>query len=147
MTTRTLLIAALTLGTASAAAAMADTTMLPGYYETVTRIAGKPGGTTTRDCLSAAEARTETVERKLAEALQAPGCTYSQRSLAGGRFALAGSCNQDGIKSTFRQTGTYSPTAMTMTNVMTMSTGGKPINLSLLINSRRIAAACPAGQR
>jgi hypothetical protein len=147
MTTRTLLTAAIALGTASAAAAMADTAMLPGYYETVTRTVGKAGGTTTRDCLSPAEARTETVERKLQEALRAPGCKYTQRSLASGKFALAGSCNQAGMKSSFKQTGTYSPTGMTMNNVMTMSLGGKPINLSLVINSRRIAATCPAGER
>lgn len=64
-------------GTFSALAA-GETTFLPGYYETVTRIAGDPEPEIQRDCVTAAEARTRTLERALAEMTEGR-CTYGKR--------------------------------------------------------------------
>jgi hypothetical protein len=51
------------------------------------------------------------------------------------------------MKSTFTQTGTYSPTAMSMNMKMILNAGGKPVSMDLVTTSRRIAASCPAEAR
>lgn len=146
MTPKAILAASAALAAvATASAALAETVMLPGLYETTTRSAGEEDAEVTRDCLTPAEAKTKTVERRLAEALKSKACTYSQRTLAGGRFALAGTCSQSGVKSSFRQTGTYSPTTLTMNMRLSMSMGGQPIGVDLVSSSRRIAPTCAAG--
>ena len=134
-------------GSAAAVAAGSSSVLLPGYYETRTSSPGSPAGEAVRDCVTASEARERTVERWLAESTNIPNCAFTKRSIGGGRFAFAGSCNNGGMKSSFIQTGTYSPTSLSMNMKMTMNAGGKPISLDLVTTSRRIAAACPAGAR
>lgn len=129
-----------------AGAALAETVMAPGYYETVTRFAGDPDPQVTRDCVTAEEARARTVERELAKAMQGQ-CAYSQRQIGAGRFAIAASCNDDGVKSTFKNTGVYSSTGFTMNLTSTTVVGGQSASLNLTSTSRRLAAACPAGTR
>lgn len=131
------------------AAALAETPMLPGLYETKTVYPGQGGSDTTRDCVTPAEVRNATVERKLAETLKDQSCNFTSRSFGGGKFAIAGTCNNEGVKSSFKQTGTYSPTAMTFNMTMTMvpAPGAKPVSLNMSSTSRRIAASCPAGSR
>jgi hypothetical protein len=143
----TMAICAATLAAGAATAAASGFTMLPGYYETRTSSPGEKAGQPVRDCMTAAEAKEKTVERWLAESSKMPNCTFSKRAIAGGKFAVAGNCNQGGMKSSFSQTGTYSPTAMTMNMKMTLHAGGKPVSMDVTTISRRIAATCPAGAR
>lgn len=144
---RKLLLAAGTVVIAQAAgAALANTTFQPGLWETKTRSPGRPDVETTRDCVTPEETKRETLEKRLAEAVQDPSCKYTQRSIGGGKFAISGACNNEGIRSSFRQTGTYSPTAMTMNMSMTLvaAPGAKPVAMNVISSSRRIAPTCPA---
>jgi hypothetical protein len=142
-----LAFSAATLAAGAATAAASGLTMLPGYYETRTSSPGDPAGKPVRDCVTVAEAKERTVERWLSETSKIPNCTFSRRAIGGGKFAIAGTCNNAGMKSTFTQTGTYSPTAMSMNMKMTLNAGGKPVSMDLVTTSRRIAGSCPAGTR
>lgn len=131
-----------------AGAACADAVFLPGLYEVRVSYPSEGSGVeTTRECVTAAEAKRESLEWRLAEVLADTRCTFAQRSIAGGRFAIAGTCDNEGFRSTFKQDGTYSPTTMTMQMSMTMQPmpGAEPVAMKMVLSSRRIAATCPAG--
>lgn len=145
--TRSILVVLATLfGAPLAANAAGETMMAPGYYETVTKIAGDPEADIKRECWTPAETRTRTVELILAE-LTEGRCTYTQRQLGSGRFTIAGACVNEGVRSTFRNTGSYSPTSLSVNLSSRTVVGGAPIDIVLSTTSRRIAAACPAGAR
>lgn len=132
----------------AAGAAFADALFLPGLYEVRVSYPGDGSGVeTTRECLTSAEAKEESLERYLAEVVEDSSCRFTQRSIGGGRFAIAGTCNNEGFRSKLRQTGTYSPTAMTMDMRMTMAhaSGAEPVSVQMVMSSRRVAANCPAG--
>lgn len=141
----TLSLSAAALAGGAATAASSAFTMLPGYYETRTTSPGDPSGETVRDCVTSAEAKERTVERWLSETSKIPNCTFSKRAIGGGKFAIAGTCNNGGMKSSFTQTGTFSPTSLSMNMKMTLNAGGKPVQMNVRTNSRRLAASCPAG--
>lgn len=128
--------------------AAAEVTFLPGLYETQVRYPEDgPGTETSRECLTPAEAKQESLERRLAETVRDSSCRFTQRSIGGGKFAIAGTCNNDGMRSSLKQSGTYSPTSMTMDMRMSVvvAPGAEPVATRMLLSSRRIAAACPAG--
>lgn len=132
----------------TAHAAAAEVTFLPGLYETQVRYPEDgPGTETSRECVTPAEAKQESLERRLAEIMDDANCRFTQRSIGGGRFAIAGTCNNYGIRSSLKQSGSYSPTAMTMDMRMSMvvAPGAGPVGTHMVLSSRRIAAACPAG--
>lgn len=131
------------VSTAAVAAAAAETVFAPGYYEFVTRFAGESEAETTRECVTAAEARTRSLERILGEMTEG-SCTYTQRQIGGGRFALAGSCINEGVRSTFRTSGAYTPTSYNFDLTSRTMMGGVPIDVAITTTGRRIAAACPA---
>ncbi|QSX78696.1 DUF3617 domain-containing protein [Agrilutibacter solisilvae] len=132
----------------AAEVACADAAFLPGLYEVRVSYPSEGAGVeTTRECLTAAEARQESLEWRLAEVVEDTSCKFTQRSIAGGRFAIAGTCNNQGFRSTLKQSGTYSPTTMTMDMSMTMQPmpGAEPVAMRMVMSSRRVAANCPAG--
>ena len=146
-TTKLALIALATLlGAPLAASAAGETVMTPGYYETVTRFAGDPEVEKKRECLTAAETRARPLERVLAEMTEGR-CTFSQKQIGGGRFAFVGACVNEGVRTTFRNTGTYTPTSFSLSLNSRSMVGGTPIDVVVTTSSRRIAAACPAGAR
>ena len=142
-----LILTAAVAGLSSAAPTLADTLFLPGLWETRTRSVGDNDVETNRDCVTPEETRRETLERRLAEMVKDPSCKYTQRSIGGGKFAIAGTCNNGGMKSTVRQTGTFSPTTLNMTMAMTLvaAPGAKPVTMNIVSSSRRLAPTCPAG--
>lgn len=145
MTLKPIQAAAALFAVSATSTALAETVMLPGLYETTTRSAGEDDAETARDCVTPAEVRAKSVERRLAEALKSEACAYTQRSVGGGKFALAGTCSQGGVKSSFRQTGTYSPTTLNLDMKLSMKMGGQPISVDISSSSRRIAPTCRAG--
>ncbi|TWI14361.1 DUF3617 domain-containing protein [Aerolutibacter ruishenii] len=129
-------------------AAAAEATFLPGLYEFKVSYPDEgPEVETSRECLTAAEAKQESLEQQLAETVSDSNCRFTQRTIGGGRFAIAGTCNNGGVRSTLKQSGTYSPTAMAMNMTMSMvpAPGTKPVDVRMVMSSKRIAAACPAG--
>jgi len=148
MTTKAILASAGALvALFTAGAAFADTAMLPGLYENKVRMPQYDNETeTTRDCLTPAEAKNATIERHLAETLKDKSCKYSSRSISGGKFTLAGTCvAEGGAKSSFKQTGTFTPTSLNMTMTGFVTIGGQKMDIGMIMSSRRIAASCPAG--
>ena len=140
------LVGAITLG--AAGAAFADAMFLPGLYEVRVSYPGDGSGVeTTRECLTSAEAKEESLERQLGEVLNDASCQFTQRNIGGGRFAISGTCNNEGFRSNLKQSGTYSPTTMTMDMSMTLAPvpGAEPVSMQMTMSSRRIAANCPAG--
>ena len=146
-TTQFALIALMTMLVAPlSASAAGETLMSPGFYETTTRIAGDPDVERKRECLTPAEVRARPLERVLAEMTEGR-CTYTQRQIGGGRFAFAGACVNEGVRTTFRNTGTYTPTSYSVNLNSRTMVGGTPIDIVVTTASRRIAAVCPAGAR
>lgn len=146
-TTQFALIALMTMLVAPlSASAAGETLMSPGFYETTTRIAGDPEVERKRECLTPAEVRARPLERVLAEMTEGR-CTYTQRQIGGGRFAFAGACVNEGVRTTFRNTGTYTPTSYSVNLNSRTMVGGTPIDIVVTTASRRIAAVCPAGAR
>lgn len=146
MTARLILAASIGIAAAAtASAALAETAFLPGVYETKTT---HDDGTTdvSRHCATSKGVQNDTVEKRLAAMTRDPNCRFTQKSIAGGRYAIAATCNNQGARATFTQTGNYSPTSMTMNMAMTMQVapGQKPVSTKFTALSRRVAAACPA---
>ena len=132
----------------TADAAFAATTFLPGLYEIKVSHPGDDSGIeTTRECLTPAEARQESLEQLLMQAVRDRNCTFTQRNIGAGQFAIVGNRNHDGIRSSLKQSGTYSPTAMAMNMTMTMMPvpGTEPVRMDMVLSSRRVAASCPPG--
>lgn len=128
-------------------AAIAETTLSPGYYEAATRLPGETKARITHDCLTPEEARESTVERRIGQAAVGQ-CAYGPRKISGGKFAVAGTCtNDDGSKTSFKVTGGYSATSMTMNLASSTNLNGRLVPMNLAVSLRRIAAACPAGAR
>jgi|GEM_PF-5192254 len=129
-----------------AGAALAETAFQPGVWETKTTFADTKNVETNRHCAKAADVKRDTLEARLAAMTQNPNCKYSQKSIGGGKYAIAGTCNDAGIKSSYRQSGTYTPASMTMNMSMTIAVPGqKPVSQSFTAVSRRVGAVCPAG--
>lgn len=146
-TTKLALIALATMiGAPLAASAAGEAFFTPGYYETTTRYAGDPEVERKRECVTPAEARARPLERFLVEMTEGQ-CTYTQRQIGGGRFAFVGACVSDGVRSTFRNTGTYTPTSFSLSLNSRTMVSGTPIDVAVTTSSRRIAPTCPAGAR
>jgi hypothetical protein len=130
----------------ASAAVLAETAFLPGVYETTTTHAD---GTkeTSRHCATSKGVANDTLEKRLAAVTQDPSCKFSQQSIGSGKFAIAGSCNNDRMRSSYKQTGSYTPSSMTMNMAMTLVTapGQTPVSMNFNAVSRRVAAVCPAG--
>lgn len=149
MNTATLIAGLLGFGAlCTAHAAGAEVTFLPGLYETRVHYPDDGAGTeTSRECLTPAEVKQESLERSLAEMVRDSSCRFTQRAIGGGRFAMAGTCNNDGMRSSVQQTGTYTTTSMTMDMRMSLvvAPGAGPVNTRMVMSARRIAANCPSG--
>ena len=135
------LVGGLTL--CAAGAACADAVFLPGLYEVRVSYPDEGSGVeTTRECLTTAEVQAESLERRLGDFVKDASCRFTRKTIGGGRFAIAGTCNNEGFRSTLKQSGTYAPTAMTMEMTMTMPAAGA--SMKMVMSSRRVAASCPA---
>ena len=64
-------------------------------------------------------------------------CRFTDYSMAGGRLRSSMVCAQPGGSMTFRSTGTYTPTSMTMEGVGT-GTGGNAVTMRTRTVSRRL---------
>ena len=141
-----LTVASLAAAAIGATGAAAGTAFLPGVYETTTTHAD---GTedVSRHCATSKGIQNDTLEKRLAAMSQDSSCKFTERSVGGGKYAIAASCDNEGVKSSYRQTGTYTPTSMTMAMAMTMQVapGQKPVSMNFTALSRRLAATCPAG--
>ena len=111
--------------------------ILPGYWETKTKLGGVTA-VTDLECLSPAEA---------AKFLSGPcnrhhTCTYPVKQVGNGRANFDGYwLDKKGRKATVRASGTYSPTAFNL-RASGKTTHGIPLALTLV--GKRLSATCPA---
>jgi hypothetical protein len=145
MSLKIALIASAALAGAAGAALAADTTFLPGVYETVTTFADG-AKETSRHCAKSHGAENDTLERRLAAMTRDPSCKFAQRAVGAGRFAIAATCANEGVTTSYKQSGTYGPANMTLAMTMTIQAapGQAPVTSSFTAVSRRVGAVCPA---
>ena len=147
MTRQNTIIAAVALLTAAGAASAATTQtgFLPGDYETVTTHAD---GTrdVSRHCANSKDVASDTLEKRLEAMSQDKSCTFTKRTIGGGSYSIAATCNNEGARSSYTQSGSYTPTSMTMAMAMTLQVapGQKPVSMKFNAVSRRVGATCPA---
>lgn len=123
-----------------AAAAPAETPILPGYWKWSAKVllglAQVDGG---RRCIKREE---------IAEFIAFPGnrhyrCTYPTKQIGDGKLTMQGACvDKKGRRAPIRATGTYTPENFKL-NVRLTTTNGIP--LSGVMNAQRLSAQCPAG--
>lgn len=126
---------------AAAAPAPASTPILPGYWESTNRLLSP--------------IRTKSVEKRcitpadVTKFLSGPSnrhyaCTYPTRRFENGKILLKGTCvSKKGRKVAVSGTGSYSPTAFSLTADVATEFVGLPISGRASTEARRIADDCP----
>lgn len=126
---------------AVAAPALAEHPILPGYWEATSRptfIIDQPSKTDRR-CLTP-----ETVDQYISTPSTSHyKCTYSHRSLEGGKADFEGTCHdKHGRTFLISIHGTYDPEHFRMKAVF--SVPNLPISGSAVTEAKRLSATCPA---
>ena len=139
-------ISLLALAFASAAGPVfAESTILPGYWESTSRVSVLISDTSKKHtCV-----RPEQVE----EFLSGPNnrhyrCTYHTRRVANGRVDLSGTCvDKKNRRLDASVQGTYTPTEFHLTGSFRYHLLGIPIPGTAALDARRLGATCPAGAK
>jgi hypothetical protein len=139
-----LLALATALALGSAAAATAQDTILPGYWESrnhsellVTQ------DSTDRKCITPAQ-----VESYLTGPTNRHySCTYDHRAVGGGVVKLAGQCvDKNGLHMDVGISGTYTPESFHLKAKLHTVFASLPIEGTASIDAHRISAECPSAQ-
>jgi hypothetical protein len=139
--------AAVLLGgmTGSAMAAGDEGPILPGYWESVSKVSFPvPSSKTERKCISA---------KAINSYLTGPvnnhyACHYDVRHLHDGHADMAGQCvDNNGFKSKVKIDGTYGADAFNLNGHLTVLIGGLSIPVNTSIDAHRISGECPAGMK
>ena len=139
-------ISLLALAFASAALpAFAQSTILPGYWESRSRISVLVSDTSTKHtCV-----RPDQVQ----EFLSGPNnrhyrCTYHRREVGNGHVSLSGTCfDKKNRRLDASISGTYTPTQFHLTGSFRYHLLGIPIPGTAALDARRIGDVCPAGAK
>lgn len=143
--TRTVLavLAATVAAAAAAAPAFAQSTILPGYWESrgsIFFVDQKP----VRKCITASQ---------VDEYMSGPSnrhytCTYTHKQISGGKADMVGSCvDHKGRRSEVAIHGAYSPTEFNVRWSFHPRVAGLSIPLSGTMQAHRLSATCPAGAK
>ncbi|MDO1560092.1 DUF3617 family protein [Brevundimonas sp. 2R-24] len=139
---RALVFAAPVLLAGAVTQAQESTPILPGYWESSSRIALGPisDSDTERRCVRAHE-----IERFFSgPSNRHYTCTYPTREVANGRARFVGQCrDKRGRTVDVSVSGTYTPTTFQLSGNLRTSIGGVPIAPTGSIRARRISAECP----
>jgi hypothetical protein len=127
---------------AASAGAQEDGPILPGYWESTSKVLSPlPSSKTERKCISA---------RTINAYFTGPSnphytCHYDTRHVEDGRAELAGRCvDNNGLPSKVTVEGTYSPTSFSLKGRLQITIGGLGIPVETSIDATRISAECPA---
>jgi hypothetical protein len=126
---------------ASAGAAQAATTILPGYWESTNRLLSPiKQSKTEKRCITPAD-----VDKFLAgPSNRHYACTYPTKVFSGGRITLKGTCvSKKGRKVAVQGSGSYTPTSFNLTAEIATEFLGLDIAGKASTEARRIADACP----
>ncbi|HEY2658408.1 MAG TPA: DUF3617 family protein [Caulobacteraceae bacterium] len=125
-----------------AAPALADTTILPGYWESRNHSELlTTQDSTDRKCITPAQ-----VESYLTgPANRHYSCTYDRRSVGGGSVQLAGQCiDKNGLRLDVAIAGTYTPESFHLKAKLRTAFATLPIVGAASIDAHRLSADCPA---
>ena len=144
MTRLTAALAATVVLAGPGAAANAQTTILPGYWETTSQIISPfPTRKVERRCI-----RPEDVDKVIAGA---PNhnytCTYPTKEISGGKIRLAGSCKtKHSAPVPISTEGVYTPDSLRMDARVKAKIGGLTIPVHARTSGRRIGDVCPTAE-
>jgi hypothetical protein len=130
---------------ASVAGAAEDGPILPGWWESTSKVAFPfPSSKTERKCVSS---------KAINAYLTGPSnphytCHYDTRHVADGRAEMAGECiDNNGFHSTIKVTGAYTPTSFDLDGHLQVLFGGLRIPITASIAAHRLSEECPAGAK
>jgi hypothetical protein len=133
--------AALVVLALATSAAGAETTILPGWWETTNEFTwGATTRTVERRCVRADE-----IDRFLSgPSNRHYSCEYPSRVVGDGRMAFEGSCrDKHGRSVGVYATGTYTPESFVVNAQIQAQMLGFPITATGVSTGRRLSAACP----
>lgn len=126
---------------APAGAAMAATTILPGYWESTNRLLSPIKQTKTeKRCITPAD-----VDKFLAgPSNRHYACTYPTKVFSGGKITLKGTCvSKKGRKVAVQGSGAYTPTSFNLTAEIATEFLGLDIAGKASTEARRLGDTCP----
>jgi hypothetical protein len=123
-------------------AALAQTAISPGYWETTSKVISPfPTHKTERRCLKPADV-SKFMEGKINHIYT---CTYPTKDIGGGKIRLQGTCaTRDGPAIPISGTGTFTAETMHLEAHITPQIGGLNIPVTASTDAKRLGDACPA---
>jgi hypothetical protein len=137
---------ALTLAAAAAPALAQSSTILPGYWESTSKLSSFIISDTSRH-------KTCVRPDQVDEYLSGPNnrhyrCTYSRRHVANGRVSLSGSClDKKNRRLDATVNGTYAPEQFHLNAQFRFHLLGVPIPGTAMLDARRVSDTCPVGAK
>jgi hypothetical protein len=127
----------------AAPAAVASSTIQPGYWES-TKVSPGEEPETDHDCVTAEDTD---LKGQLQKSLNNANCTYTKQQVGGGRIDIEGTCaGQEGVvgTSTTKMSGTYTPTTYNMDLAISVTVENKPVTMAMKVTGKRVGDTCPA---
>jgi hypothetical protein len=142
---RIALIAAALAGLSVSALAADNGPILPGYWESTSKVSFPvPSSKTERKCISA---------RAINAYLTGPSnphytCRYDTRHVEGGHAQMEGQCvDNNGLRSKIKIDGDYAADSFNLNGHLQIILGGLSIPVSTSIEAHRLSGECPAGMK
>jgi hypothetical protein len=138
------LIADVLIGASSVAGAAEDHPILPGYWESVSKVSFPlPSTKTERKCVS---------EDQINSYLTGPSnphytCHYDKRHVEDGQVTLEGDCIDSGVHAKIKITGVYTATSFQLDSHLQAVLGGLQIPITASIDAHRLGGECPIGSK
>lgn len=119
--------------------------ILPGYWESTSKVSFPiPSSKTDRKCISA---------RAINAYLTGPSnphytCRYDTRHLEGGHAQMEGECiDNNGLRSKIKIDGDYAAESFNLNGRLQIVLGGLSIPVNTSIEAHRLSGECPAGMK
>jgi hypothetical protein len=127
-------------GLSSVAGAAEDGPILPGYWESVSKVSFPlPSTKTDRKCITGDQ---------ISSYMTGPSnphytCHYDKSRFINGEANMEGECIDSGVHAKIKVNGTYSATSFQLTSHLQALFGGLAIPIEASIDAHRLSAECP----
>ena len=130
------------LASAAAGAALAQTAISPGYWETTSKVTSPfPTQKTERRCIKPSDVA-KFMEGKINHIYT---CTYPTKEIGGGKMRLEGTCaTRDGPPVPISGSGVFTSETMHLEARVTPQIGGLTIPVRAVTDAKRLSETCPA---
>jgi hypothetical protein len=145
---RLVLLAAATLAVMGAtslpARAIEDSPILPGFWESTSKVSFPlPSTKTDRKCITADQ---------VIAFLSGPSnshytCKYDKTRFIDGQAEMEGECVDSGVRARIRVNGAYTSTSFQLTSHLQANLGGLQIPIEASIDAHRLSEECPVGAK